>query len=442
MKILVADNLFEIRLLLSLMLQTSIDAKIDEAEDGEQALQLINQNGPYDLVISDYDMPNKNGFEFYNELRHFYPSTPFLLVSSDAESYLKEFKNLQNFSYIQKPFDRKSLFDSIHKLLGTKNIEKQTTPYVSIPLQTIYYLKSINYPLYVKISDDKFLKVLHPGALFSAEEKNRFLQKNIDQLYIEQDHLIDFMHYFRKHVFSKISWDEIDTKEITSLLSQDLTLINKSTKKFGWDSSLVMVALENIEKALFLLEKNPNFASLIKSFNPTKNMQLGSHSILLCIGTTALLKKLGWTNNFEIQKLTFASLLHDMDLDEETFVNTITLLANTEIDISSTEPEIQKIINHPLNSAKIVADWPLCPPDVDTIIRQHHENPYSKGFPKKLNANDIFPLSAVFIIVEDLIYNCSENFNTNPLTYLTSKKDYYSIGKFKKIYEAFIQTLS
>ena len=132
MKILVADNLVEIRLLLSLMLQTSIDAKIDEADDGEQALQLIHQNGPYDLVISDYDMPNKNGCEFYNELRHLYPSTPFILVSSDAESYLKEFKSFHNFSYIQKPFDRMTLFDNADEIRRPISIHLRQNHFVAL----------------------------------------------------------------------------------------------------------------------------------------------------------------------------------------------------------------------------------------------------------------------------------------------------------------------
>jgi HD-GYP domain-containing protein (c-di-GMP phosphodiesterase class II) len=58
--------------------------------------------------------------------------------------------------------------------------------------------------------------------------------------------------------------------------------------------------------------------------------------------------------------------------------------------------------NHPQNAADIARRFSEVPPDVDTIIAQHHERPDGTGFPRRLSGNYIAPLASIFIVAHDL----------------------------------------
>ncbi len=76
------------------------------AEDGLDAMkQLGEYNGDFQLIISDWNMPNMTGIEFLRTVRKLYPNMPFIMLTSNAN---KDFvvaaaKHGVN-GYIAKPF--------------------------------------------------------------------------------------------------------------------------------------------------------------------------------------------------------------------------------------------------------------------------------------------------------------------------------------------------
>ena len=84
MKFLVVDDSKPMRLVMkNLLNQIDRDAEILEATDGAQALDLID--GPLDLVLVDYNMPEKDGLEFVLEFRKAHKETPIIMVTGEAE---------------------------------------------------------------------------------------------------------------------------------------------------------------------------------------------------------------------------------------------------------------------------------------------------------------------------------------------------------------------
>ena len=64
-------------------LLTSLGLEVEEAEDGAQALQMLNTGG-FDLVVSDVDMPNVNGLELTQKIRESqrWSKVPIILVTT------------------------------------------------------------------------------------------------------------------------------------------------------------------------------------------------------------------------------------------------------------------------------------------------------------------------------------------------------------------------
>jgi len=67
-KILVVDDLLDMRMVLGLTLKRS-GWEVVEAEDGLQAVQAARLERP-DVIIMDYNMPHMNGIEACHEIKH------------------------------------------------------------------------------------------------------------------------------------------------------------------------------------------------------------------------------------------------------------------------------------------------------------------------------------------------------------------------------------
>lgn len=59
--------------------------QVDKASDGEQALTMLRNSGPYDLVLLDYHMPKMNGLTVLGLLREDHPQLPVLVLTVDED---------------------------------------------------------------------------------------------------------------------------------------------------------------------------------------------------------------------------------------------------------------------------------------------------------------------------------------------------------------------
>jgi len=99
-----------------------------EAEDGFSALEelkfAIDRSKPYQLILSDKNMPEMDGFELIKKIREIpeYKKAPIIILSSDrGETDLKKIKELSVSDFILKPVRRSRLYNAI-----VKGIVKET----------------------------------------------------------------------------------------------------------------------------------------------------------------------------------------------------------------------------------------------------------------------------------------------------------------------------
>lgn len=100
----------------SMKLLLNIDRhSVTEAADGKEAQALFAQK-PFDLVISDYFMPNMLGNELAANLWRRVPSQPILIVSGYFEKLVQT--GVPPESLLAKPFGVEQLREAISKVLG------------------------------------------------------------------------------------------------------------------------------------------------------------------------------------------------------------------------------------------------------------------------------------------------------------------------------------
>lgn len=453
MKFLIVDDNQDLVEVIELFIHSRLKAEVVKAYDGQSARKLFFEKGPFSIVISDYNMPLMNGGQLYQEIRQKDRAVPFILITSDPNKIENQFKNDPYFEFLEKPFVEELFFKLVGKfvVLGkakgsnedllSGEFQADELAFVPVDLDLLKKISFLSSSLYLKISHQKFVKVLHGNQTFSIDEYEKYKNKGIENLYVDRFEFENFISNYRKKVFFNEFWDKLTPVESTEMLATDLDLVNKASKVFGWSPAVIELAKKNIQNVLELADKNTDFKVLREIYQSKKSIRLATHSIILCYTLTSCLKQLGWDGDNEIQKLTFAALMHDMDLDEDQFVTKQNLLLEPNINAFLSDPEVVRIIKHPETTAQKVASWMLAPPDVDQIIEQHHERPDGTGWPKGLRGNQINKLAAVFILCEDVLYHCLENFNTNPKDYLKSKKQFYSQEPFKLVYKALLETI-
>ncbi len=97
------------------------DLKIDEAQNGFEALRMLPREA-YDLIVTDINMPEINGLELVSFVKgnDAYRAIPLLIVSTEGSERDRE-KGLElgANAYLVKPFDPDELQSVVSGLLGT-----------------------------------------------------------------------------------------------------------------------------------------------------------------------------------------------------------------------------------------------------------------------------------------------------------------------------------
>lgn len=83
-----------------------LQANYMTAENGEEALKILEENPDIDAVITDINMPIMNGLEMIEEIKKTKPDLPIVIMSAHTETeYINSAKELGVDNYLLKPFD-------------------------------------------------------------------------------------------------------------------------------------------------------------------------------------------------------------------------------------------------------------------------------------------------------------------------------------------------
>ncbi|ADX68337.1 MULTISPECIES: sigma-54-dependent transcriptional regulator [Weeksella] len=127
-KILIIEDEKAIRnVLKNILLDEDSSFEVDEAENGEIALEKINEV-EYDLIISDIKMPKKDGVEVLTEALEQHPDLTFVMISGhgDIETAVDCIKK-GAYDYISKPPDLNRLLNTVRNALNHKSLVKTNT---------------------------------------------------------------------------------------------------------------------------------------------------------------------------------------------------------------------------------------------------------------------------------------------------------------------------
>jgi serine phosphatase RsbU (regulator of sigma subunit) len=124
-KILLVDD--DEMLLAGLKRQLRNKFRVETAISGEDAVKMVEDNGPYAVVVSDYMMPGMNGIEFLSQVKLTNPDTIRMMLtgSADMTTAINAVNEGSIYKFHPKPCPADTLGDAIQS--GIEEYQKVTT---------------------------------------------------------------------------------------------------------------------------------------------------------------------------------------------------------------------------------------------------------------------------------------------------------------------------
>lgn len=135
-RVLIVDDELSLRLLGKSILESQ-GYEVHCAEDGFEGLAALKRALP-DMIISDLQMPNMNGFEFLSVVRQRFPSVPVIVISGEFSGISVPESVLADAFFSKGSYNPAALFDKISDLL----IELPTRPAASQPKRAAVWAKN------------------------------------------------------------------------------------------------------------------------------------------------------------------------------------------------------------------------------------------------------------------------------------------------------------
>jgi len=121
-RILLIDDKAEMRELLTQLFRQWSYTTV-AAATVEEARQAVLTQGPFQMVVCDFELPDGNGLQFWSWLRQERRDGARFLLMSGSASFMRH--RSADFAFLAKPFRPEELRSSVVELLGTRTETSQ-----------------------------------------------------------------------------------------------------------------------------------------------------------------------------------------------------------------------------------------------------------------------------------------------------------------------------
>jgi len=196
MNILITEDAKETREVLKNIIRFSIDSDINiyEAEDGEDALKIINENH-IDILLTDIMMPKMDGFELIQKVKGDDNTKDIFIAAITGLSGEEQVKKVFSYGadyYIAKPIQKDDIvarLKLIYKLVSNKEDDvpeftRDTFNPFEVPVMMNYYT------IFTILQEDDLYQIIHHLAALYPQS-NKIMLKDFITLLIKSYESLD-----------------------------------------------------------------------------------------------------------------------------------------------------------------------------------------------------------------------------------------------------------
>lgn len=433
LKVLIADDELMLQEIYIMVLEADFSCEFICVANGNDAIAALKNDGPFDLILCDYKMPEANGGKVYlsNKTLH---NTPFFLFSG---GFLQDYCEFSDFTqsnphnhFFGKPFKEEELLAAVNECCSQNIAPNENERTIKVNLRHYLNYTDSAAEVYIRLAEDKFTKIIDANKENIPEKDllQHYLGKGIEFIFIDKKYFSSLMKDVFAHLQERIL--EARKKETSiEFHGMPFKVCFDGLNEIGISNFEIERANSLIRNTVAAILSDPDSKERFRSYCAQQGFAIG-HSLLIMYIAACICYESGLNFTNSMQKICTAAFFHDFSLFE----------TDAKEDFLSLEeaPHSDSLLNHPILSAGFLPETMDVFEDTTKIIVEHHEKPRGNGYPKKLNANSISPLSCLFILSQEITFNLLRNdFDKDRLNdFLFNIKEEYSEGNFGRFYKA------
>jgi HD-GYP domain-containing protein (c-di-GMP phosphodiesterase class II) len=335
--------------------------------------------------------------------------------------------------------EMKEVVSKIEKAL---HLEASSQHFCKIALKSLLIRSDkLRCDVYLKLGDEKFVKVMHANDRFDLDEYKRFQQKNVTFLYLARTDFLGLMDdLLEKVAVLNRAPDEITIDAAMKTNTAIFETVHAAFETEGFTPDLQKLTEASVRLAINTINKNPKLSELLTRIDENRDSFIGWHSTALSFLCCKLATMLGWHSEATFYKLSLASILHDLSLTSHSLAKINNLEQLNAANLSEKDKDI--VLRHPTESGMLVNGFDDIPGEVGFIVEQHHERQDGAGFPRGVDHKEISAISALFIIAHDIVTTMFEsptkNFQLADFLTVREAQQIYTKGHFGHVFRSLV----
>jgi len=253
------------------------------------------------------------------------------------------------------------------------------------------------FDLYVKIGENRFLKILRSGDTFTPERIESYLKKGVKHFFLRKDAQSTYLgycdHLTEALLNSKLVPTKVKANQVLNLGQETIGFMSAR----GVSDKTIRHAIEYSVMVKNLVHQ-PEFRAVDTVRDFVDDLASYEHGVATAI-VASLMLRTEWKPAERLYRVvSLAGMFHDIALKD-------VLPQESEDDpaLLKTPQERELLNNHPLKSAEIMSKVKGMDPAVCEVIAQHHERRCGKGYPNRYSLGHILPLTEVVAISDEFV---------------------------------------
>jgi HD-GYP domain-containing protein (c-di-GMP phosphodiesterase class II) len=274
--------------------------------------------------------------------------------------------------------------------------------YISIPVESLTHFKILPFDLFIKISEDKYLKRIPANEEIDDVTVAAFKNKGIAEIHFERKHNRDFSLMLLNNMINKVESDYSTLDEKTKATNEVFLTTKDIVQSVGLPPRVIQVCESVMDRITTdVMTNKDKFSSYISEAKNSSTLNFQFRFIELSSFIATHIVHLINDQNLEekIRTTVFASFFCDISLKE-----------SQELDYRSADSmkdlweEDKKFINeHAFRSSQIVSKYKNPPAMAEEIIKQHHGSLDGRSIPNVI-PETLLPLAKCLMSAQELAY--------------------------------------
>ncbi len=430
----------EAREILGFYLQQSTQSTIHLCErfadvfSGRVRLQQIN------LLVVD---ASAEGLAILHHLRQLEFKIPVIQLESPTGLATPLPPNMDDLGRVRPGEHLRKIFDLIHERFRTEPWRANEHEFCQVGVPLLATLSSVNADIYIRLSDQKYVKLFKAGTTLTPTELEKLLRsRKVRSLFVKTAECEEMINDLSRELQRLLNSPPVPALQGDQLLLESHELIQDASHKLGFTPEIQNLADKHLRLMLKQIGGNPQLNQVLALALKSAAKFVPHHSLLLGHVACAIALQMEWPSESTFKKLAMAALFHDFGFSNPEFAK---VSSPQELQAARAQwgPEAQEeIMGHPFRNSEILRHLPEATEEVLTLVLQHHERPDGSGFPNALKTHQMMALSSFFIVANEIV----ESYFKDPIQFnfrqfLESRKASYDGGAFRKIWQNLSQGL-